>query len=120
MRSWIYDMIVGKLVEELSLTVLAGQDQLQRNVAAAYCSDMLSRVMAKGIKDSLWITVQTHLNIIAVATLHEMSCIIIPEDIAVDEKTLAKAEEEQVIVLASSMSAYTIAGKLFALGVPSI
>ena len=113
-------MIVEKLVEELSLEVLAGQDQLQREISAVYCSDMLSRVMAKGKKDSLWITVQTHLNIIAVATLHEMSCIIIPEDIAVDEKTLAKAEEEQVVVLKSPMSAYDIAGKLYSLGIPSI
>ena len=113
-------MIVGKFVEELSLKTLTGQDHLQRNVSAVYCSDVLSRVMAKGIKDCLWITVQNHMNVIAIAVLHEMSCIVIPEDIAVDERVLVKAEEEQVIVLTSPLSAYTIAGKLYALGVPSI
>jgi serine kinase of HPr protein (carbohydrate metabolism regulator) len=113
-------LIVEKLVEELSLKVLAGRDHLQRDVTAAYCGDVLSRVIAKGMRGSLWITVQTHLNTVAIASLHELSCIIIPEEAAVDERSLSKAEEEQVIILTSPMSAYTIAGKLYALGVPGI
>ena len=110
-------MTVEQLVKELSLTVLTGKDLLKREVSAAYCCDLLSRVMAKGGKNGVWITIQTHLNIIAVATLLELACIIIPEDIPVDEKTLVKAEEEQVVILSSPMCAYTLSGKLYSFGI---
>jgi len=109
-------MKVEKIVEELSLKVLTGRDCLQREISSVYCGDLLSRVMAKSSKNSLWITIQVHVNIVAVASLLEMACIVIPEDIAVDEKTLAKAEEEQVVILSSSMSAYTLSGKMYRLG----
>lgn len=109
-------MKVEKIVEELSLKVLTGRDCLQREISSVYCGDLLSRVMAKSSKNSLWITIQVHVNIVAVASLLEMACIVIPEDIAVDEKTLAKAEEEQVVILSSSMSAYTLSGRLYRLG----
>jgi len=109
-------MKVEKIVEELSLKVLTGRDCLQREISSVYCGDLLSRVMAKSSKNSLWITIQVHVNIVAVASLLEMACIVIPEDIAVDEKTLAKAEEEQVVILSSSMSAYTLSGRLYSLG----
>ena len=113
-------MTVGQIVDELGMKVLTGKEQLKREVANAYCCDLLSRVMAKGGKNCVWITIQPHLNIIAVATLLELACIIIPEDIPVDEKTLVKAEEEQVVILSSSMCAYTISGKLYSLGIMGV
>ena len=110
-------MTVENLVEELSMQVLTGKDQLKRDISSAYCCDLLSRVMANGSKDGVWITIQTHLNTVAVATLLDLSCIVIPEDIPVDEKTLVKAEEEQVVILSSPMTAYTISGKLYSFGI---
>lgn len=41
--------------------------------------------MAHGREHMAWVTVQTHMNVIAVATLHEMSCVIIPEGIRVED-----------------------------------
>lgn len=111
-------MIVEEIVEELGLKVLTGREHLKREISSAYCCDLLSRVLSRSSKNSLWITIQTHPNIVAVATLLEMACIIIPEAIAVDEKTLAKAEEEHVVILSCSMSAYTLSGKLYSLGIP--
>jgi len=110
-------MTVEQIVKELSLKVLTGRDHLKREISSVYCGDLLSRVMAKSSKGSLWITIQTHVNIVAVATLLEMACIIIPEDIAVDEKTLAKAEEEHVVILSSPLSAYTLSGRLYSFGI---
>lgn len=109
-------MKVEEIVEELSLKVLTGRDYLHREISSVYCGDLLSRVMAKSSKNSLWITIQVHVNIVAVASLLEMACIVIPENIDVDEKTLAKAEEEQVVVLSSPMSAYTLSGRMYKLG----
>jgi len=72
-------------------------------------------VMANGKKDGLWITVQAHMNIVAIASLHDMACIVVPESIEVPESTLSKAEEEQVIILSSDQDAFTLAQKLSAL-----
>ena len=66
---------------------------------------------------SIWITVQTHVNIIAIATLLDISCIIIPEDISVDPNTIAKANEEEVVVISSPLTAFELAGRLYEMGV---
>ena len=64
--------------------------------------------MSHAAKGNAWVTVHTHLNVVAVAVLIELSCIIIPEDIPVEEATLAKAGQEGIAVLSSSMNAYEI------------
>ncbi len=113
-------MKVSQMVEVLSLKVLAGEKFLDREVTSGYCCDLLSRVMAKGKKGMAWITVQTHMNIVAVASLVEMACIIIPESIEVERKVLDKAEEEGIIVLSSDLTAFELAGKLYQMGIASV
>ncbi|MFO7153604.1 MAG: DRTGG domain-containing protein [Caldicoprobacter oshimai] len=110
-------MKVSQIIEALSLKVLAGESFLDREVCSGYCCDLLSRVMARGEKGMVWITVQTHMNIVAVATLIEMACIIIPEGIEVERKVLDKAEEEGVIILSSDLTAFELAGKLYQMGI---
>ena len=63
------------------------------------------------------ITVQTHTNVIAVATLLEMACVIIPEDIPIDENTIEKAVEEEIVLISSPLSAFQLAGKLYEMGI---
>lgn len=110
-------MRVSQMVEALSLKVLAGRAFLDREVESGYCCDLLSRVMAKGKKGMAWITVQTHMNVVAVAALVEMACIIIPEGIEVEPKVLDKAEEEGIIVLSSDLTAFELAGRLYQMGI---
>ena len=112
-------MKIGQVVEQLSLRVLAGENYLGREVYWGYCCDLLSRVMSKGKKGGLWITVQTHMNIVAVAVLTEIACIIIPEGIQVEEEVLKKAEDEKVVILSSDMTAFELAGKLYQMGIES-
>jgi len=104
------------IVNELNLTVLSGASSLDREAASGCCCDLLSWVMAHGKKDAVWITVQTHVNIVAVASLLELSAIIIPSGLPVDEKTLEKAEEEGVIILSSQSDAFQLAGMLYNMG----
>jgi len=113
-------MKVSQMVEALSLKVLAGERFLDRGAESGYCCDLLSRVMAKGKKGMAWITVQTHMNIVAVAALVEMACVIIPEGIEVDRKVLDKAEEEGIIVLSSDLTAFELAGKLYQMGITPV
>ena len=109
-------MIVAELVEKLGAKVLNNGVDLSGEVKSAYVCDLLSWVMAKGAPGTAWVTVMNHLNVIAVATLLDMACVIIPENIDVDEKTLAKASDEDVPVLSTDKTAYQIAGILFGCG----
>ena len=72
-------MNVRELMPHIEARALTGETGLDNPVSAGYACDLLSWVMAHGREHMAWVTVQTHMNVIAVATLHEMSCVIIPE-----------------------------------------
>lgn len=91
----------------------------QRTATCGYACDLLSWVMARGQNGMAWVTVQTHLNVIAVASLHEMACIILPDDIVMEEAVLDKAREEGIAVITSPLPAYAICGRLMAAGLPA-
>lgn len=86
-------------------------------VDGVYIGDLLSIVMAKAKKNYVWITIQTHINIIAVAELLDLSCIIVVENMDVEEETLTKARELNIPIFKTKESAYNIAAKLFELGI---
>ena len=92
---------------------------LDTQVSCGYTCDLLSWVMAHGKQGMAWITVQTHMNVIAVATLLDMACVILPENIAIEQATLDKATEEEIPVLGSGKTSYELAGLLYAQGVQS-
>ena len=89
------------------------------DITCGYTCDLLSWVMAHGEPGMVWVTVQTHLNVIAVAVLSEMACVILPESIEMEQESLEKASSEGMTVLSSPLSAYEICGRLYAHGVPA-
>lgn len=101
-------MVVSEWVAKLGGRVLTGEYDRDIEVSGIYCGDLLSWVMSHASRGSAWITVHTHLNIVAVASLTELSCIIIPENIEVDETTISKAISENVIIISSELSTYQI------------
>ena len=110
-------MLLKELAKELDLKLLTPDVSIEEiDVKAGYSCDLLSWVLAHGQAGMAWVTVMTHLNVIAVATLLDMACVIIPENIDVDAKTLEKATEEDVPVLSTDKTAYQIAGILFGCG----
>ena len=78
--------------------------------------DLLSWVMARGEAGMVWVTVQTHLNVIAVACLHDFACVIVPENIEVPQATIDKAKEEGVVIYSSSKTSYAVCCELCGLG----
>ncbi|MBO6003200.1 MAG: hypothetical protein J6P53_06880 [Mailhella sp.] len=90
----------------------------EREVLSGYTCDLLSWVMAHGREGMAWVTVQIHMNVIAVAALHDMACVILPEGIRMEADSLKKAEEEGVCVLESPLSGYEICGRMHAAGIP--
>ena len=104
-------MNVREFVEKLGLKILTDENGMERNVAGIYSCDLMSWVMSHASKGDAWITVHTHLNVVAVALLTEVACVIIPEGITVDEATVNKANEEGIILLGTDMNAYEICWK---------
>ena len=106
-------MKLREIVEKLQLRVLVGQERLDTEVTGGYTSDLLSDVMANSKGKNIWITLQTHENIIAVAKLKDLAGIIIINNRQPDEETLKRAKDENVPLLASGETAFSITGKLY-------
>ena len=109
-------MKLHEVVERLGLKVRCGQDRLEREVGGAYVSDLLSDVMARSKAGDLWITLQTHLNIVAVATLNDLAGVILVNGREPEEAALRKAQDEGVVIMVSAEPTFEVAGKLYEMG----
>ena len=106
-------MLVKEVAGTLGLKVLAaGQEQ---DVTGGYASDLLSDVIANAEEGCLWITVQRHLNIVAVAQLKKLAGIVLSRGGEPDAAVLARAAQEGLFILSTPCDSFTIAGKLYAL-----
>ncbi len=90
-----------------------------REIACGYTCDLLSHVMGRGQADMAWITVQTHMNVIAVASLLDFACVIIPEGLPVEAPIVEKAKDEDVILFSTDKTAYEMVVLLAQNGVPT-
>ncbi|MBQ9324537.1 MAG: AraC family transcriptional regulator [Clostridia bacterium] len=90
-----------------------------KEITCAYTCDLLSWVMSHGEEGMAWVTVQTHMNVIAVAVLADMACVVLPEEIDMEEESLKKAIDEGMCVLSSPLTGYEICGVLHAHQVPA-
>ena len=110
-------MTLQEIIDKLNLTLLTEGKDFSRIVpTSAYTSDLLSCVMAGASHQGIWVTLQAHSNIIAVAALLELSAVIITEGATPDPETVAKANEENVTLLSSGRSNFAIAGELWEAG----
>jgi hypothetical protein len=106
-------MKIGEIVEQLGLEVLSCRDALDREATGVYVSDLLSDVMANGKEGNIWITLQTHMNIVAVAGMKDLSCVIIVSGRRPPEDVIARAGSEGVMIALSNLSAFELAGRLY-------
>lgn len=109
-------MKLAKIVTELSLAVAGDETGLDREVTGGYVSDLLSDVIGNAQAGHLWVTLQIHVNTVAVASLKGLAGIIVVNGRRPDEATLTRAADEGVPVLLTSLPAFEIAGRLYALG----
>ncbi len=108
-------MTVKQLTSELSLTPITVPDG-DREVAGVYIGDLLSWVMGRARGDNAWITIMSNLNIVAVATLADVSCIILAEGVTLDEQVMETATSKGVNILSTDKTAYEVAAALAGLG----
>jgi predicted transcriptional regulator len=106
-------MTLENIIQELKLEVFAGKNKFSRPVKGAYASDLLSDVMGRAKEGEVWITMQTHKNIVAVASLKDLAAIIIVNGLKPDEDVVITAETEGVVLLGTSERSFGICGKLY-------
>ncbi len=114
-------MNLDQIIRALGLTVLTEEkDFADISPNGGYVSDLLSCVMAGATNRSLWVTLQAHTNIVAVAALLDLCAVIISEGAQPEEATIRKANEEGVILLLSNDKSYDVVGQLWELGIKGV
>ncbi len=110
-------MTLQTVIDQLNLMLLTEPKNFKDiQPSGGYVSDLLSCVMASAKHGGIWVTLQAHINIVAVAALLELSAVIITENAQPDSATITKANQEGVILLSSNKTSFYITGKLWELG----
>ena len=110
-------MTLLDIIDNLRLTCLTGtRDFSQEIPESGYASDLLSCVMAGARHHGIWVTLQSHTNIVAVAALLELCAVIVTEGAMPDPDTIAKANEEGVTLLLTEKPSFYVVGKLWEMG----
>lgn len=108
-------MTVEEVADILGLEFLAGKGEASHQVTGGYCSDLLSDVMANAREGDLWLTLQAHMNVVAVATLVKLAGVVVTGGREVEPRVVAKAEEKGVCLLRSARPTFELAGALWEL-----
>jgi len=106
-------MTTEQLIKELKLKVYTGGELATREVTGGYVSDLLSDVMGHALEGEVWITLQSHANVVAIASLKELAAILLVKGIEPEKTVLEKAEEEGILIVGTGEDTFTITGKLF-------
>lgn len=99
-------MKVSELLLNKSFECINPEVGIDGDIESGYVGDLLSWVMANAGHKCAWITIQTHVNIVAVASLLDMTCVIIPEGAEVEEGTLQRATLEKMPIIITNLNAY--------------
>ena len=110
-------MKVSELAEKISGRIVCGEKGAEKELHGCYIGDLLSLAMSRVQKGNVWITIQSNINIAAVATLTEAACIIVCDGFAPDENTVQRAEDENIPILSSDKPAYELAKLLSGYGI---
>lgn len=106
-------MNIDELITKIDGKLLTqNKEDLNVEVENVYICDLLSWVMSHAQKGDAWITVLTNVNVPAVAMMTDVACVIIPERIEVEELTLKKANENEIMIISSQYSSFEICKKL--------
>jgi Serine kinase of the HPr protein, regulates carbohydrate metabolism len=106
-------MKVSDIVSQLNLDVFSGAEGLNREIEGGYTSDLLSDVMGNAEVGMIWITLQTHKNVMAIASLKELAAIILVGNQQPEDDTVEQSNTEGIPVLGTSMPTFEITGKLY-------
>jgi predicted transcriptional regulator len=108
-------MTVKDLTQALELKVFSGKQGLTTEISGGYTSDLLSDVMGHCSQNDVWVTLQTHRNIMAIASLRELAAIVIVKGFEPEAEAINKSNQENIPILGTSLGAFEISGKIYEL-----
>lgn len=110
-------MQLKTIVEKLNLVQATNLQVPEVDVQTGYVSDLLSNVMGQAAENYIWVTMQGHPNIAAIASLLSLSCIVVAGGAGIDQETIERANENEVLIFKTNHSSFEITGQLYSLGV---
>lgn len=96
-------MTVKEVAEKLGFSILTGNGE--REITGFYACDLLSWVISHAKTGDMWVTVMNNINILAVASLVDVACIVIPEGVEIYDNLAERANEKGITILATELSA---------------
>ncbi len=108
-------MTIEQLIEKELFPVICKGKDLQMEITKPFCCDLLSIAMSKAPEGSVWVTVMGNMNTIAVASLTDVSCIILAENSQLDDPSTQKAINEGITILKTEMPIFDAALKVYQL-----
>jgi len=108
-------MKIAEIVSLLDLKVISGINGLNREVTGGYVSDLLSDVIGNAREGNIWITLQTHQNIMAVASLKDLAAVIVVKGSIPENDTIRKSNEENIPILSAEADTFMVTGMLYKL-----
>jgi hypothetical protein len=110
-------MNLQQIFDSLSLTFLTHPKELTAIIPeGGYVSDLLSCVMAGACRRGIWVTLQAHVNVVAVAALLDLAAIIITEDAQPDQAVIDRANSEGLVLLSTPLPSFEVVGRLWEMG----
>ncbi len=108
---------ISDIIDRCNLKIVCCHELSDKEIEGGYASDLLSDVIGNSKAGDIWVTLQGHPNIIAVAKLKELAGIIIVNNRVPEEETLNKAQSENIIILTSDLPSFELIGKLYEVGI---
>ena len=106
-------MTVKELAEKLNLKLFCGEGGLNREIEGGYTGDLLSDVMGNAEANHVWVTLQTHKNVMAIAYLKELAAIILVKGYKPEEETIKQSNEEQIPILGTDEEEFELSAKIY-------
>lgn len=104
-------MKLSNIIDNLCLQEILFDSDIE--IKAGYSGDLMSDVIANAFPDSIWITIQSHRNSIAVALIKEIKAIIFTNNIEINKDLIEKAKEENISLLRTEKNSFQISGLLY-------
>ena len=83
-------MTIKELIDSGLFKTINVGDDTDRNISGLFCCDLLSIAMSKAPEDSVWVTVMGNINTLAVAALCDVGCIVLAEEISLDDAAMPR------------------------------
>ena len=110
-------MTVEEIAAALDLKLAAGAGGVKREIKNGYVSDLLSNVMGRAQPGAIWVTMQGHQNIVAVASLAGLAGIVLVGGVQPEQEALDKAHQEEMPLLLTPLSGFEVVGRLYEAGI---